>query len=221
MSASITPLYNMNVVAGEALMNQIASQLKTMQQTKAANTKKYSDWQSVITEPAKPASQGNEFLATTLISVLLDGLFGMGLFSGMSDAVQGVAHISAMEHTTRGNNPQMQRTAQINEALNQRNISGAQTAQKNQMQQMKMLQQMMAMLLMNMVSQQSEEGEEAAGGSTGQSTRHQDVVNDDYRQIDIARFKQNKHSMHDIRASFARQVKMVTPKQTAPRYAFN
>lgn len=220
MSATVTPLYNMNVVAGEALMNQIALQLKVMQDAKTTTQKRYSDWRSIAYEPAPSAQQSNELIATSLVTVLLDGLFGMGLFSGLGDAAHGMAQMTAMEHASRGNS-QLQRSAQLNEALNKRLFQTSQGAQNGQTQQMKLLQQMMAMLLMSMLTQQGGDETGSAGGSKGQqaNAKNADVVPDVLRHPAVARFKQNRQSIACIRTMFQRQADVVTPKFQALKYA--
>lgn len=225
MSASITPLHSANIDAGDALMKQIAAQLQAMQQantmpqaTTQANSK---DWLSFVEEP-KTVSDSNDFVASTLVTVLLDSLFGFGLFSSMGQAAQGVAQMTAMEHATRGNQPngQLQRTAMLNDELNKRAFAMNTSGQKKQTQQMKMLQQMMAMLLMNMLSNQSEdEGSDEGEGMVRAKKKQNDVVNDVLRHPTMARFKQNRQSIACIRTMFQRQADIVAPKFAAPRYA--
>lgn len=221
MSASIIPLHAQNIDAGDALMKQIADQLQAMEQIKKATQK---DWQSLVQSTAAPQASGNgsnDFMATTLVTVLLDSLFGFGMFSGMGDAAHGMAQMTAMEHTTRGNG-QMQRTAQLNEELNKRAFALSTGSQKKQTQQIKMLQQMMAMLLMNMLSSQSGEDEGSEEGEMFKAkAKNDDMVHDVMRHPAMARFKQNRQSIACIRTMFQRQADIVTPKMNAPRYAFN
>ena len=216
MSASITPLYTMNVAAGEALMSQMALQYKTMQAAKITTDKKFDQWNQFVEKAAEPApQQGTDLMATSLFGFLLDCLFGMGMFSGVStgiaETVQGVAHIGVMEHASRGN---MQHAANINEELSKRAFLNS---QQNQSQQVKALQQMIAMMLMNYMGNQSEDGKETTGGSTGQAMKKaEQVVSSVWGQGAKDMFVKNRKDMVCLKVFFNREVnEMTLPKRQA------
>lgn len=201
-------------------MRLIAAQLEAMQQEKAATQKQYRDWRSIARAPASAPRQngGSDVVATALVGVLLDGLFGMGLFSGLGEAAQGLAHMTAMEHSTRRTAPKqpaaLQPHRRLNNQMNDRkDFTAALSAQKSQTQQMKHLQQMLAMLLMNMLSHQTGEDE-------GSSEGGHEIAADPLRQQTMGFFIKNRKDMICISKMFGREMKgMVTPKFETLRYA--
>lgn len=212
-------------------MAQIALQLKDMQVNKVQTKQRYSDWRSIVAEePAKPSyAHGNDMMATSLVTVLLDCLFGGGFFSsmgGLGDVLHGAAQMGGMEATTRPTHKPVQnleRQAEMNEQLNKMAYQRAMSGANGQNAQMQLMQQMIAMLLMNMLSNQQGSGEGKTGGSKGQSVAAKsDVVPGAFcngTSVVLSQLKQNRQSICCIRTMFQRSADIITPKFETLKYA--
>lgn len=206
MSGQTTPLYTMSIASSESLLQELVQSLATVRTTQQKNTRKYQNWRAVANNPA---TQNDQMMGgNMLFNFLLEGLFGMPLFAGLSDMTQGMAHMGAMSLTDREQERRVVDPYSMD--LADAAYENARARNKAQEKQLQMWQHMAMLMLMAMLQQQAQQGEKS-GDADG-------LVPDILRHPTMARFKQNRASVACIRTMFQRQADAVTPSYQAPKY---
>lgn len=221
MTVQTSPLYSMNIQAGNQLLKEINKAVQSAQGQMKKNAKHPFAMPAAQAAPAKPATAdngGGDIFGALLGSIFLDMFFGMPMMQGLGDASRGLAQIGLM-NAIEDEQPEQRmrkpapRAASFDEILmtaEQTEHLQAVASQTNKMRQMVMLRQMMAMLMAQIMNAQ-EEGEGKSGSGEG------GLVADVLREPKLARFKQNRQSISCIRTLFQRQSAMVSaPKFSVP-----
>ena len=212
MTQQLTPLYSMSMKAGESLMQDLSRAIQQTQNSQLKTKERFQNWKAVVKQPAD--AQGGSLVEAGMMGFFLDFLFGMPMFSGVSDAAKGLLDIGLMAHsdTAKDNKSQMPDLGALNALISGQahRRDAAISGQKMQSAQMKKMRQMV-MLMVLMMMQDSEETSGETGG------RAPEYAQDVLRHPKLARFKQNRHSLSCIREMFQHQAGTVAPRFNAPR----
>jgi len=208
------PMFSMSMKAGESLMQDLERAILSSQNAQVKTKQRFQNWKAVVKQPAD--TQSVALVEAGLMGFFLDFLFGMPMFSGMSDAAKGLLDVGLMAHSDMGRDKQstMPDMSALNELISMQSHrrDAAISGHKSQAAQMKKMRQMV-MLMVLMMMQDSEEGSGETGG------RAPEYAQDVLRHPKLARFKQNRHSLACIRTMFQNQADSVAPRFTgrAPR----
>lgn len=217
MTDQMTPLYSMSMKTGESLIRDLERQLSAVAVTQAKTKAKFQNWKAVVKQPQDNEASG--LVEAGMMGFFLDFLFGMPIFSGVSEAAKGMLDIGLMAHSATGkeNSNTMPDMAMLNALIGGQGrkrdqaLSG-QTMQAANMKKMRTVVMMMVMMMM-----QDAENTESGGSGEGSMLTGDMMAADVLRHPKLARFKQNRHSLACIREMFQVQAEAVIPKFNAPR----
>jgi hypothetical protein len=217
MTHDPTPFFSMSMKAGESLMQDLTRAVAASQAAQVKTKTRFQNWKAVVKQPQD--AQATALVEAGMMGFFLDFLFGMPIFSGVSDAAKGLLDIGLMGHSDMGrdNMSAMPDMAALNALISSQSHrrDGALSSQRNQTAQMKKMRQMVMMMLL-MMMQDAENG--GSGDSEGVSlSQAPEFAQDVLRHPKLARFKQNRHSLACIRTMFQNQADTVAPRFNAPR----
>ena len=225
MTLTTTPTYSLNFDASQVLFQDISKAQATIarmtKRTKAkVKTPKRRAKPVAKAKKTTPADPAAGTLTTCLLgSILLDTLFGLPLFSGLSEATQGLAHVGllgaqesykeAYQEPAAKKAPKS-RAAPVASTFRDMTLAAKQEellemllAQMGQAEQLALLKQMTKTLMAHIAMQRR---------SAPGLTPVQELVPDAYREPKMGQFKQNLHSVSCIRTLFARESRITAPK---------
>lgn len=206
MTNTTIPLYSMTMKAGESLVGDLERALAEIQASQIKTKTRFQDWKTVAKAPRDP--QSTQLIDAGMMGFFLDFLFGMPMFSGVSDAAQGMMQVGLMAHQDMGRANAKPSSISFEDLLSsqRRVMNGALSDQKSQAAQMKKMRQMAMLMLWMMMNQDDSDG------SQGESEGHEMIATDVLRHPKLARFKQNRHSLSCIREMFQNQAVSVAPR---------
>jgi hypothetical protein len=190
--------------AGEAMMKEISAQMNALRATKKTNIKRHTDWRKLTEEPAPMHRPENDMMGLSILSMLLQCLFGLPVFAGLGETAKGLLQFGIMGAVDE-ENPTLSHVKRLNKTLNDTQFNKAMNKNADQIQQMEMVKAITALLIAHMGGHTEEES--TSGGSSDDG-----LIPDVLRHPTVARFKQNRHSMSCVRTLFQRQAEAVAPR---------